>query len=504
MIDEREIREIVREVIGALDQGQGASGAKSSGAGSGHGGRDAVAASAGGASGGGTSAGGAAAEGTAGVFLTMDQALSAAKTAFERLKETPLETRRSMIETMRRRLLENLDVLSEVAASETGMGRADDKRMKNRLVIEKTPGVEDIEPFSYTDDDGLTLVERAPYGVIGTITPSTNPTETVICNSIGMIAGGNTVVFNPHPGAKRCSSLAVSIINNAIREAGGPENVVVTVTEPTIESATYMMGHGLTAMLVVTGGPGVVRAAMKTQKKVIAAGPGNPPVVVDETGDIPKAARDIVAGASLDNNIICTDEKEVLVVSSVADQLKSEMKKQPVVELTREQTEALTSTVIAEPGSEGVEGMANKQFVGQNASVLARAIGLSVSDEVRLLICEVHENHPLVWTEQLMPILPIVRMPNVDSAIDLAVRCEHGFRHTASMHSKNIDKLSKMARVMDCTLFVKNGSNFNGLGKGGAGPTSFTLASPTGEGFTRPRTFTRERRCALIGSFRIV
>lgn len=498
-MDEREVKEIVREVVGSLGaqieggSSSGAAGGSNTGGGSGAGSAEASG-----------SVGAAEVNATAGVFLTIDQALSAAHTAFKQLQETPLATRRKMIERVRARLHENNEVMSQLAASETGMGRAEDKFVKNRLVIDKTPGVEDIEPFSYTDDDGLTLVERAPFGVIGTITPSTNPTETVINNSIAMIAGGNTVVFNPHPGAKRCSGLAVSVINRAIVEAGGPENVVVTVKDPTIESATYMMGHELTSILVVTGGPGVVRAAMKNQKKVIAAGPGNPPVVVDETADIPKAAKDIVSGASLDNNIICTDEKEVLVVASVADQLKSEMKKHNVVELTREQTEALTSAVIAEPGSEGVEGMANKKFVGQNASVLAKAIGLNISEDVRLLICEVDERHPLVWTEQLMPVLPIVRMPDVDAAIDLAKRCEHDFRHTASMHSKNIDKLSKMAKVMNCTLFVKNGANYNGLGEGGAGPTSFTLASPTGEGFTRPRTFTRERRCALIGSFRIV
>jgi acyl-CoA reductase-like NAD-dependent aldehyde dehydrogenase len=258
------------------------------------------------------------------------------------------------------------------------------------------------------------------------------------------------------------------------------------------------------SLLCVTGGPGVVRAAMTTQKKVIAAGPGNPPVVVDETADIPKAAKDIILGASFDNNIVCTDEKEVLVVKTVADQLKQEMKKHGAVELSADQTEAITRAVITNPGSEGKEGAANKQFVGKDASVLAGLAGLQVPPETRLLICEVPEGHPLVWTEQLMPILPIVRFDTADQAIDFAVRVEHGFRHTASIHSKHIDHLSRMAKVMNCSLFVKNGSNFNGLGAGGPGFASYTIASPTGEGFTRPRTFTRERRCALIGSFRII
>ncbi len=437
-------------------------------------------------------------------YRTMGAAVAAAKAGFKAFQQVSLEKRREMIARMREAILAEVDAIAELAVNETGLGRVDDKKIKNRLAAEKTPGVEDIEPTAYTDDDGLTLMEKAPYGVIGAITPSTNPTETVISNGIGMIAAGNAVVFNPHPSAAKCTRKAIGVLRRAIREVGGPPDVICTIADPTIESATQMMEHPDIALLCVTGGPGVVRAAMTTQKKVIAAGPGNPPVVVDETADIPKAARDIVMGASFDNNIVCTDEKEVLVVKSVADELKQEMRKHGAVELSPEQTQVITAAVIANPGSEGKEGSANKQFVGKDAAVLASLAGLQVPAETRLLICEVDASHPLVWTEQLMPILPIVRFDNAAQAIDFAYRVEHGFRHTASIHSKNIDNLSKMAKLMNCSLFVKNGSNFNGLGAGGPGFASYTIASPTGEGFTRPRTFTRERRCALIGSFRIV
>ncbi|MFP4566804.1 MAG: aldehyde dehydrogenase family protein [Spirochaetaceae bacterium] len=501
MIQEREVKEIVRAVLDSMTDDAGAAGSA---------GDAGAAGSAGAAGAAGATAGTTPTPGSSpvpmerGVFLTMDQAVSAARAAFEQLSATSLETRRTMIAAMRRVATEHVEAISELAARETGLGRAEDKVVKNLLAINKTPGVEDLEPISFTDDDGLTLTERAPYGVIGAITPSTNPTETIISNSIGMVAGGNSVVFNAHPAAAGCSRLTVSLLNEAIVEAGGPENVVATVKEPTIESAGYMMHHDGIAMLVVTGGPAVVRAAMQTTKKVIAAGPGNPPAVVDETADIPKAARDVVIGGSLDNNIICTDEKVILAVASIADELKSEMKKHRAVELTPEQTRAVTELVIAKPGSEGAEGAPNKKYVGKDAAVIAEAIGMHVPSDTRLLFCEVNADHPLVWTEQLMPVMPLVRFGGVDEAIDFAVRCEHGFRHTASMHSRNIEKLSKMARAMNCSLFVKNGSNFNGLGQGGAGYASFTIASPTGEGFTRARTFTRLRRCTLVGAFRIV
>ncbi len=439
-----------------------------------------------------------------GIFSTIDQAVQAAETAFQELGKISLETRKDIIANIRQVARKNIERLSKMASDETGMGRWEDKIVKNELAIKKTPGVEDIVPETFSDDHGLTLVEHAPYGVIGSISPSTNPTASIISNCIGMIAAGNSVVFNAHPSAKKVSALLISIINKGIVEAGGPKNLITTVEMPTIESAREMMNHPKVSILAVTGGPAVVKAAMRTDKKTIAAGPGNPPCVVDETADIVKAGKDIVAGASFDNNLICICEKEILVVESVADALIAEMQKNSAYLLTADQVRKITELVIADPGRPGHEGAANKKYVGQNASKIAKAIGLNVPDSIRLLLCEVDKNHPLVWTEQLMPVMPLVRMPNVDAAIDLAVRCEHGFRHTAIMHSLNIAKLSKMAKAMDCSIFIKNGPSYAGLGEGGAGFASFTIASPTGEGVTRARTFTRERRCTLVDYFRII
>jgi acyl-CoA reductase-like NAD-dependent aldehyde dehydrogenase len=440
----------------------------------------------------------------AGVFPDVDRAVAAARVSQEKLIGSTLELRREMIQSMRAGVVAELEKISRLAVEETGMGRWQDKVIKNQLAALKTPGVEDLQPVCYSDDHGLTLTEWAPYGVIGAIAPSTNPTETIINNAIGMIAGGNTVVFNAHPAARRVSAVTVALLNEAIMKVGGPADCLTTVAEPSIETAQSLMNHPDVALLVVTGGPAVVREALKSSKKVIAAGPGNPPCVVDETADLVKAGRDIVRGASLDNNIICICEKEILAVASIADRLKAEMVKNGAFELNRAQTEAVTRLVIQEPGGPGHEGAADKRYVGKNAHLIASEIGLVVPERTRLLLCEVERDHPLVWTEQLMPVIPLVRFPDADEAIDFAKACEHGFRHTAVMHSLNIEKLSRMAKVMNCSLFVKNGSAYNGMAQGGAGYTSFTIASPTGEGFTRARTFTRQRRCALIDYFRIV
>ena len=439
-----------------------------------------------------------------GIFSDIDAAIAAAGIAHQELMKLTLETRKGIIKSMRETILEHNELLSRNAAEETGLGCWRNKLVKHELVATKTPGIEDLEATSYTGDHGLTLVERAPYGVIGAIIPVTNPSSTVVNNGIGMVAAGNAVVFNPHPSAKHVSCLTISLLNDAIVNAGGPRNLLTAIAEPTIESAQALMKHPEINLLVVTGGPAVVRVAMNSGKKVIAAGPGNPPCVVDETADIEKAGQDIVNGASFDNNIVCICEKEVLVVASVADRLKQVMQRHGAYELTKDQIAKLTKFIIAEPGGPGKEGFPNKKYVGKRAHLIAREIGLTIPESTKLLLCEVGREHPLVWTEQLMPVLPLVRVKDVDDAIDLAVECEHGFRHTAMMHSLNVKKLSKMARLMNCSIFVKNGPCYSGLGQGGAGFTSFTIASPTGEGLTRARTFTRERRCTLVDYFRIV
>jgi acyl-CoA reductase-like NAD-dependent aldehyde dehydrogenase len=439
-----------------------------------------------------------------GAFDDINKAINAAENAYLELTKLSLDKRKEMIQNIRKILLDNVEKMSALAVEETSFGRVEDKILKNKLAILETPGIEDLEPIAYSNDYGMTLVERAPYGVIGSITPSTNPTSSIINNGISMIAGGNTVVFNPHPKAKMSSFLTISLINQAIVKAGGPRNVLCAVTNPTIESAKSLMQHPKVKLMVVTGGPQVVKTAMSSSKKVIAAGPGNPPCVIDETVDPVKVASDVVKGAGFDNNIVCICEKELLVVSQIADALKKEMLKNNAYELKGNQIDQVTNLVISDPGKPGHEGAPNKKYVGKNANIIARDIGLDLSDEIKILFCEVSQDHPLVWTEQLMPVIPLVLFDNVDKAIDFAVKCEHGFRHTASMHSKNIDKLSKMAKIMNCSLFVKNGPCYSGMGYHGAGYTSYTIATPTGEGLTRARDFTRERRCTLVGSFRIV
>ena len=436
--------------------------------------------------------------GTNGVYADADAAVVAARRGFELNERLPLQTRVKMIAAMRAVTLANNELLARYAVEETGLGRYEDKLNKNRLVAEKTPGVEILRPIAYTGDDGLMLTERAPYGVILSITPTTNPTETILCNAIGMIAAGNAVVFNVHPSAAQTSNWFVHILNEAIQGVGGPRDVITSVEKPTVESANLLFKHPLVRLIVVTGGPVVVKAAMNSGKKAIAAGPGNPPAVVDETANLADAADAIVRGATLDNNIVCIAEKEIIAVDSIATELVRQLQKQPVLLLSSAQTRALESVVL-----EGDH--VNKNWVGKDAGLIAKAAGIpGHGHDLRMLLCEVDEKHPFVQHELLMPVIPLFRVRDSADAIAAALRVEHGFHHTATMHSLNIDNMAAMARVCNCSIFVKNDASYAGLGLGGEGYTSFTIASPTGEGLTTALHFARERRCTLKEAFRFV
>ena len=439
-----------------------------------------------------------------GVFATVDEAVAAAKRSFQTYQAAGLDTRKHIIETIRVSMREHNERLAYMARQETGLGRADDKVLKNALVIDKTPGPEDLEPRVVTGDYGMVVTEYAPYGVVGAITPMTNPTSTIINNSIAILSAGNSCVFNVHPSAKNVSVENVKLLNRAIASAGGPANLVTCVAVPTLQSAQALMWHPDVRVLLVTGGPAVVREALKTPKKVIAAGPGNPPAVVDQTADIAKAAKAIVDGASFDNNVICVDEKTTIVVDTVADRLVQHMVANGAYRLKEHELKRLERVIFTEIGPPNKPGVIDGRFVGKDAAVILNEIGISVPPEIKLVVAEVPAEHSLVWTEQMMPVMPIVRVKDVDTAIDLAVRSEHGFRHTASIHSTNVDTITRMARAMNCSIFVANGSNVAGIGSNGEGYTSFSIASPTGEGLTRPRTFSRERRVSVVGALRIV
>jgi len=429
-----------------------------------------------------------------GVFTDMNEAIEAAKKAGKIVAGMSMDQREQIIANIRRKTKENAEILARMGVQETGMGNVGHKILKHHLVAEKTPGTEDITTTAWSGDRGLTLVEMGPFGVIGAITPCTNPSETVICNTIGMFAGGNTVVFNPHPAAIKTSIFAVNMLNEASVEAGGPNNIACTIVKPTIDSSSVMMKHPDIQLIAATGGPGVVTAVLSSGKRGIGAGAGNPPALVDETADIKKAAEDIINGCTFDNNLPCIAEKEVVAVEAIADELIHYMvSEQGCYHITKEQEDALTAVVLK-------NGKLNRKCVGRDAKVLLEMIGVLVPDNIRCIIFEGAKEHPLIAEELMMPILGIVRAKDFEDAVEQAIWLEHGNRHSAHIHSKNVDNITTYAKALDTAILVKNGPSYIALGYGGEGFCTFTIASRTGEGHTSARTFTKSRRCIMSDS----
>ena len=432
--------------------------------------------------------------GNHGVFKDMNEAIEAAKKSQKIVAKMSMDQREKIISNIRTKIKENAETFAHMGVQETGMGNVGHKILKHQLVAEKTPGTEDITTTAWSGDRGLTLIEMGPFGVIGAITPCTIPSETVLCNTIGMLAGGNTVVFNPHPAAIKTSIYAVNMLNEASIEAGGPDNIAVTVEKPTMETSAVMMKHKDIPLIAATGGPGVVTAVLSSGKRGIGAGAGNPPALVDETADIRKAAEDIVNGCTFDNNLPCIAEKEIVAVDSIADELMHYMvSEQGCYLASKEEQDALTEVVLK-------GGKLNRKCVGRDAKTLLGMIGVQVPDNIRCITFEGPKEHPLIATELMMPILGVVRAKDFDDAVEQAVWLEHGNRHSAHIHSKNVDNITKYAKAIDTAILVKNGPSYSALGFGGEGFCTFTIASRTGEGLTSASTFTKRRRCVMTDS----
>jgi aldehyde dehydrogenase len=440
-----------------------------------------------------------------GVFTCVDQAVAAASEAFEQLSERSLEDRKRIIDHIRRISIEQSVELGTMEMEETKIGRLAHKIEKLKTLGERTPGVEFMRSEVFSGDHGLAVIEHAPFGVIGTITPVTHSLPTITGNAVSMIAAGNTLVVNPHPGGKRVAAEGVRRFNQAIYRDLGIDNVISVIAEPTIESAEAIFTHRGVRLICVTGGPAVARAAMKASKRAIVAGPGNPPVVVDETADLDRAARAIILGGAYDNNLLCIAEKEVFVVAKVFDAMLAAMERAGAARLNAREVDALVKRAITTVGEgDHKHDAPHKDFLGQDAAVLAKAAGKRVPEKTELLFGETDERNPFVPVEQMMPFIPFVRVRDVDEAIAKARHYEHGFRHTSIIHSNNVRNMTRMGRALDTTLFVKNGPCMSALGLGGEGYLSYSIATPTGEGVTTPLTFTRERRCSLIDDLRIL
>ena len=431
------------------------------------------------------------ATGVSGLFSSVDDAVAAARTAQQRLAVEGIERRKTYIDAIRKAGLANAERLARSAYQETGLGRFRDKVDKNVFAAERTLGVEDLEPRAFRGDHGLAVEDYLPWGIVASITPVNSPAAFIVNHAITMLAGGNAVVFNTHPACRNTSMATVQLLNEAVVAAGGPDNLMSGVVEPTLASAKDLVQHRDVDMLVITGGAALIEDAFAMRKRVIAAGPGNPTAVVDETADLKRAARELFRGGSFENCILCIGEKTVVVSEPAAAGLLSAFDDLPVYKLGPPEVDKVFEAVVDTTGDHPV---VRREFVGKDAEILARAAGISASKPIGLLLAEVDHDHPLVRMEQFVPLLPVVRARTADDAVDLGVEVEGHNHHTVMIYSNTPDRIERFAREADAVVCVVNGCSLRGLGVDGEGYPGFTIGTVTGEGITSARHYVKSRR----------
>jgi len=492
-INETLIRDVVAEVLNRLGQGPGSNGSP------------APSAPACGCDQKPKPSGGSIRSGRHGVFQDANEACAAAHAGFLQLKSKGIAARAKVVEIVKALAEANAEEWGRDELEETKIGRLDHKIEKLKI-IKLVPGVEWLQPDGRSGDHGIMLEEYTPFGVVAAITPSTHSVPTLSGNIVNIVAAGNAVVFNAHPAGAKCAAKAVQAYNQAIEREVGIGNLVTIIEQPTLDSFKAICSHEAVRLLCVTGGPAVVKAAMQTGKRAICAGPGNPPVLVDDTACMKRAAKAIIQGAAYDNNLLCIGEKEVFVLETVADELMAQLEKQGAIRLNGTQLDRLTKAAFTFKDGHGAgcpEPVVNKALIGKDAAVLAKEAGINVPQKTELLFAETDKDHAFVKEEQMMPFIPIVRVKSVEEGIEASLAAEHNYKHTSIIHSHDVEHMTAMARALDTTLFVKNGPCMAGLGLGGEGYLSYSIATPTGEGVTNPKTFTRVRRCVMVDNLRI-
>lgn len=432
------------------------------------------------------------------IYSSVTDAVAAAKGAYSRYSKLTLNERQEILEGVKNALRPIANELAAMTVSETGMGNVCDKAQKIKLAIEKTPGVEDLITEVNTGDHGMTLYELSPFGIVCAVQPCTNPCATLISNTIGMLAAGNAIIHCPHPRAIKVSQFLTTIISETIRSISGIDNLVVTLHESLMGFTTEVMSHPDVDLVVCTGGSGSLRQAMTSGKKVIGAGPANPVAIVDATANLEKAARDIVRGASFDNNLMCTSEKCIVVEEKAADCFIFELLKNGVYYVkNEEEIQKLLDAAVT------VDFVINKKLEGRSANEILEYVGIPCNGTIKLIVVETERIHPFVTLELLMPLVPLVKAADFEEALEIALDVEQGYKHTATIHSESIEHLNQAAKEMQTSVFVKNGPSFMGIGFDKEGHTSFTIATTTGEGTTTARHFARRRRCTLTSGFSI-
>lgn len=381
----------------------------------------------------------------------------------------------------------NAYYLANMAVEETGFGKLEDKAYKNyaasSLLYDE---IKDYKTSGILDFDEKNRVFRVaePMGLVLGITPSTNPTSTIIYKSIISIKSRNAIVFAPHPSAKRCSMEAAELVRKAAVEAGAPEHIIGCVAHPTLEATNELMHSKDIAIIIATGGPGMVKAAYSSGNPAIGVGAGNSPAYIEKTADVKKAIANIIASKTFDNGTICASEQAIICEESNKNEVLKELRNQGCYLMSKEETDKVCD-IIFKGNSKGCNPIMNPSFVGQPAYKIAKAAGISVPKETKILVgpqVGVGVGNPLSF-EKLTTVIGFYVVKDWEEACALSIKLlQNGIGHTMSLHTSDPDMIFRFSSKPASRILINTGGSQGGTGISTGLPIAFTLGCGTDGG----------------------
>ena len=374
---------------------------------------------------------------------------------------------------------ENAVMLAQMAVEETGFGKVADKTYKNHMASTILyNAIKDMKTIGVVQEDVVNkIIEVAdPVGLVMGIVPSTNPTSTAIYKAMIAMKARNAIVFSPHPSAAKCTLKAAELMYKAALEAGAPENCIGCITMPSMAATDELMHAKEVAIIIATGGPGMVKAAYSAGKPALGVGAGNSPAYIERTANIEKAVRNIMASKTFDNGTICASEQSIICEECNHDAVVAEFKKQGGYFMTAEETAKVCKLLFKNGHS------MNAKFVGRSADVIAAAAGVQIPAGTRVLIGEqggVGEGYPLSY-EKLTTVLAFYTVKDWHEACDLSIQLlQNGIGHTMSLHTEDRDIVMKFAAKPASRILVNTGGTMGGTGASTGLMPAFTLGCGT-------------------------
>ncbi len=391
--------------------------------------------------------------------------LKQAKPAQKELEKMSQEQIDKIVHAMAQAAEHAAERLAVMAVSETGFGKAADKRTKNlfaaRNVYDAIKSMKTVGIVNKDEQLGVWEVAQ-PVGIVAGIVPSTNPTSTVIFKALIAVKARNAIIFSPHPSAAQCCVETARLLAEAAEQAGAPKGLIHCITVPTLQATTELMKHKLTDVILATGGTAMVKAAYSSGKPAYGVGPGNVPVYIHPSADVPTAVRQLIQSKTFDYGTICASEQAILLDAAIKDRTIAELKRQGAYFLNETEKAKVAAIIM-------VNGALNAKMVGRSPQVIAEMAGITIPEGTRVLVAEetqVGKAHPFS-VEKLAPILACYTVADWREGCALSIQLLElgGLGHTLGLHCRDEQVIEAFALEKPASRIVVNsGTTFGGIG----------------------------------------